>query len=88
MIGGWVGVLLRDRSARRYQARWWAAVFPLGMYSVATQQLAVTVGLHPLELVARIALWVAVGAWSLTAAAAAASRAWPVPAPRRLDRER
>jgi tellurite resistance protein TehA-like permease len=79
--------LLRDRSARRYQTRWWAGVFPLGMYSVATRQVAVTVGLQPLELVARIAFWVAVGAWSLTAAAAAASRSWPVHAPRRLDRE-
>lgn len=79
--------LLRDRSARRYQTRWWAGVFPLGMYSVATRQVAVTMGLQPLELVARIAFWVAVGAWSLTAAAAAASRAWPVRAPRRLDRE-
>jgi tellurite resistance protein TehA-like permease len=70
--------LLRERSARRYQTRWWAGVFPLGMYSVATQQLAVTVGLHPLELVARIAFWVAVGAWSLTAAAAAGSARWPI----------
>jgi tellurite resistance protein TehA-like permease len=80
--------LLRDHSARRYQTRWWAAVYPLGMYSVATQQLTVTAGLHPLELVARIAFWVAVGAWWLTAAAATASRAWPVHALRRLDHER
>jgi tellurite resistance protein TehA-like permease len=55
--------LLRDRSARRYQMRWWAGMFPLGMYNVATQQLAVTAGLPPLELVARIAFWVAVGRW-------------------------
>jgi GPR1/FUN34/yaaH family len=34
--------LLRDRAARRYQTRWWAAVFLLGMYSVATHQLAAT----------------------------------------------
>jgi tellurite resistance protein TehA-like permease len=63
--------LLRDRAARRYQAAWWAAVFPLGMYSVATSQLAVTLDLHPLESLAGIAFWVALGAWSLTAAAAA-----------------
>jgi tellurite resistance protein TehA-like permease len=70
--------LLRDRAARRYQARWWAAVFPLGMYSVATSQLAVTLDLHPLESLAGVAFWVALGAWSLTAAVAAcqvASRA-------------
>ncbi|HEX8133390.1 MAG TPA: hypothetical protein VF880_08160 [Actinomycetes bacterium] len=63
--------LLWDRAARRYQAGWWAAVFPLGMYSVATGQLAVTLDLHPLGLLAGIAFWVALGAWSLTAAAAA-----------------
>jgi Voltage-dependent anion channel len=57
--------------ARRYQAQWWAAVFPLGMYSVATGQLAVTLDLHPLESLAGIAFWAALGAWSLTTAAAA-----------------
>jgi tellurite resistance protein TehA-like permease len=65
--------LLRDRAARRYQARWWAAVFPLGMYSVATHQLAVTLGWHPLEPVARTVFWLALLAWSVTAAAAIGS---------------
>jgi len=65
--------LLRDRAARRYQTRWWAAVFPLGMYSVATHQLAATLGMHPLESLACIAFWVALGAWSLTAALAVGS---------------
>jgi tellurite resistance protein TehA-like permease len=65
--------LLRDRAARRYQTRWWAAVFPLGMYSVATHQLAATLGMRPLESLAGIAFWVALGAWSLTAALAVGS---------------
>jgi tellurite resistance protein TehA-like permease len=65
--------LLRDRAARRYQTRWWAAVFPLGMYSVATHQLAATLGMQPLESLAGIAFWAALGAWSLTAALAVGS---------------
>jgi tellurite resistance protein TehA-like permease len=70
--------LLRDRAARRYQARWWAAVFPLGMYSVATHQLAVTLGWHPLEPVARTVFWLALAAWSVTAAAAIGSPLRPL----------
>jgi tellurite resistance protein TehA-like permease len=73
--------LLRDRAARRYQARWWAAVFPLGMYSVATDQLAVTLGMHPLESVVPIAFWVALGAWSLTAALAVGAARWSIAPP-------
>jgi tellurite resistance protein TehA-like permease len=62
--------LRRNRTARRYQARWWAAVFPLGMYSVATHQLAVTLGWDRLEPVARTAGWIAAAVWTVTAVAA------------------
>jgi tellurite resistance protein TehA-like permease len=65
--------LLRERAARRYQARWWAGVFPLGMYSVTTHQLAATLGWHPLKPVARAVFWLALAAWSVTAAAAIGS---------------
>jgi tellurite resistance protein TehA-like permease len=63
-----VGQLRRDRSARRYQARWWAAVFPLGMYGVTTHQLAVVLRWGHLEPVARAAAWVAAAAWTTVAA--------------------
>jgi tellurite resistance protein TehA-like permease len=69
--------LLRDRAARRYQTRWWAGVFPLGMYSVATHQLAVTLHWRRLEPVAGSAAWIALTAWTLTAAAAVG--AWLAP---------
>jgi tellurite resistance protein TehA-like permease len=62
--------LLRDQEARHYRVRWWAAVFPLGMYSVATHELAVAAGWDRLEPVARAASWIAVAAWTATAAAA------------------
>ena len=63
-----VGQLRRDPSARRYQARWWAAVFPLGMYGVTTHQLAVVLRWGHLEPVARAAAWVAAAAWTTVAA--------------------
>jgi tellurite resistance protein TehA-like permease len=69
-----VGHLRRDRSARRYQARWWAAVFPLGIYGVSTHQLAVVGRWGHLEPVARSAAWVAAAAWTIVAAAALAAR--------------
>lgn len=61
----------RDRVARRYQLRWWAAVFPLGMYSVASDQLGIALRWPWLRPVARVALAAALAAWTLTAAAAA-----------------
>jgi tellurite resistance protein TehA-like permease len=45
------------------QTAWWPAVFPLGMYGVASHTLAGALGLHALEAVARVFLWIALVAW-------------------------
>ena len=45
---------------------WWAAVFPLGMYSSATFATAVETGWHPLMTISLVFLWIAFAAWLLT----------------------
>lgn len=49
-----------------YEARWWAAVFPLGMYAVATGRMATALELPFLESLSRAAFVVALAAWALT----------------------
>jgi tellurite resistance protein TehA-like permease len=46
---------------------WWAAVFPLGMYSSATYATAVETGWHWLTVVSLVFFWIAFAAWLLTA---------------------
>ncbi len=46
---------------------WWAAVFPLGMYSSATYATAVETGWHWLTTVSLAFFWIAFAAWLLTA---------------------
>lgn len=45
---------------------WWAAVFPLGMYSSATYASAVETGWQALRTVSLVFFWIAVIAWSAT----------------------
>jgi tellurite resistance protein TehA-like permease len=47
----------------------WSAVFPLGMYSAASTQLAHAVGLDFLHPLATLFFWIGVLAWSATAVA-------------------
>lgn len=54
--------LLRGYS-RRYEPRLWSAVFPLGMYTVASETLGKAAHMGFLETVARGWVWVGVGAW-------------------------
>jgi tellurite resistance protein TehA-like permease len=51
-----------------YEPAYWSAVFPLGMYAVATHALASAMSLDFLVVIARACFWIAVGAWLLTAA--------------------
>ncbi|WP_238007201.1 tellurite resistance/C4-dicarboxylate transporter family protein [Dactylosporangium sp. AC04546] len=53
----------------RYEAELWTVVFPLGMYSVASLSFGKAAGLSFMEPLSRGALWVAVAAWLLVAAA-------------------
>ncbi|MBC5783838.1 tellurite resistance/C4-dicarboxylate transporter family protein [Ramlibacter sp. USB13] len=52
----------------RYEVGYWGVVFPLGMYSAATQQMAQALGVRFLLPVARGFFFLAVAAWLLTAA--------------------
>lgn len=78
--------------ARRVGLDWastrWSMVFPLGMYAVASHQLARVWPLPALMTVGAVAQWVAVAALTLTIVATARARAasW-VPAPRKGPRD-
>ncbi|WP_123026027.1 tellurite resistance/C4-dicarboxylate transporter family protein [Mycolicibacterium stellerae] len=61
----WIPVLV-VASARVRGGSWWAAVFPLGMYSSATYATAVETGWHPLTTVSLVFFWIALAAWVLT----------------------
>ena len=50
----------------RYDPLYWGAVFPLGMYAVATKQMAATQGLPFLAALAPAFFVVALAAWMLT----------------------
>src|SRR5262249_2484551 len=49
-----------------YDPGYWAVVFPLGMYTVCTQNLIREFRLPYLEPVATVFVWVALAAWGLT----------------------
>jgi tellurite resistance protein TehA-like permease len=51
----------------RYHPSYWALVFPLGMYSVATFRMRAAVDLDALEWLPKVAFGVALAAWLLTA---------------------
>jgi tellurite resistance protein TehA-like permease len=49
-----------------YDPLYWGAVFPLGMYAVATYRMSQAMSLGFLHLVPRVVFWVAFAAWLLT----------------------
>jgi tellurite resistance protein TehA-like permease len=49
-----------------YEHGYWAAVFPLGMYTVCTQNLIRVLRLPFLEIIAAAFVWIASIAWALT----------------------
>jgi tellurite resistance protein TehA-like permease len=61
----WIPVLAAA-SVRLRDGNWWAAVFPLGMYSSATFATAVETGWQPLMTISVVFLWIALAAWLLT----------------------
>jgi tellurite resistance protein TehA-like permease len=58
---------VRRRYPLRYDASYWGAVFPLGMYSAATHQVSVALGLRFLAPLARGFFYIALAAWLLAA---------------------
>lgn len=70
----WIPILLalglwRHLSKRvplTYEHSYWAIVFPLGMYTVCTQNLVRVLQLPFLEPITDVFVWIALGAWGLT----------------------
>jgi tellurite resistance protein TehA-like permease len=50
----------------RYEHGYWAAVFPLGMYTVCSQNLVRVFQLPFLSFIPQMFLWIAIAAWVLT----------------------
>lgn len=53
----------------RFTGSWWTLVFPLGMYSVATQLMASEIHVRALQTVALVFFWDALLAWTIVAVA-------------------
>ena len=53
----------------RYESALWTVVFPIGMYGVATRSFGKAAGLSFMQPLSRGAIWVAMAAWLLVAAA-------------------
>jgi tellurite resistance protein TehA-like permease len=71
----WIPVLLyaemwsvdHHPGSLHYTRVWWSAVFPLGMYSAATEATAVQLGIRQLRTVSLVTFWVAATVWLMVA---------------------
>jgi tellurite resistance protein TehA-like permease len=63
-LGAWRHLV--KRVPLTYEHGYWAAVFPLGMYTVCTQGLIRDFHLPFLDLIPTVFVWIALGAWGLT----------------------
>lgn len=63
ILGVWRHVY--KRFPLRYDPLYWGAVFPLGMYAVATHQMDEAMEFHFLGTLTMAFSWIALGAWSL-----------------------
>lgn len=74
-LGAWRHIIRRHTLA--YEPQLWSMVFPLGMYTTGTLQLAHALELPFLVDIATAFMWVAIAAWAATAAGFA-GRIWSV----------
>ena len=58
-----------NRIPLRYEPVMWSAVFPLGMYAVASARLGLAAEFPPLQWISRGMIWVALAAWLLVVGA-------------------
>lgn len=81
LFGFWKHVV--RRIPLTYTPMFWSLVFPLGMYALASLRLSLAADFAPLRLISGAMIWIALGAWILTAAGLAASfmRGGRTPAP-------
>ncbi len=49
-----------------YDPLYWGVVFPLGMYTVCTVEIADVMKLHFLDIIPRVAVYIALTSWLLT----------------------
>ena len=49
----------------RYEPSMWSLVFPLGMYTVASERLGLAADFPPLHWISQLIIWIAVGVWLL-----------------------
>jgi tellurite resistance protein TehA-like permease len=71
LASAWIPVLVcahlahlrRGADALRFSGAWWAAVFPLGMYSAATQAAAREMHWPALTTISLVFFWIALAAW-------------------------
>ncbi|MFB5192732.1 tellurite resistance/C4-dicarboxylate transporter family protein [Alicyclobacillus fastidiosus] len=61
LIGGWKYLVFKQPIV--YEPGLWSAVFPLGMYTVATYTLSHVLGLHILRAIVPFCLWISTVAW-------------------------
>ncbi len=77
LLGAGVWRHFRHRVPLRYEPSWWSAVFPIGMYAVATHQAGWVTGAGLWGTAGHVVAWAALVAWTLAGAAMVVERSRP-----------